>query len=81
VAGPRERGLARDARIRLTSGGFSGSGGVLEQNVNVGSSYFHSLNVRVQRRPSKGLMLMGNYVFSKLKEEDTWLNDTDLPAG
>ena len=34
--------------LGYTSGGFSGSGGVLEQNLNVGSSYFHSLNVRIQ---------------------------------
>jgi hypothetical protein len=63
--------------LGYTSGGFSGSGGVLEQNLNVGSSYFHSLNVRLQRRFSKGLTLTGNYIFSKLMERDSWLNDTD----
>ena len=63
--------------LGYTNGGFTGSGGVLEQNLNVGSSYFHGLNVRLQRRLSKGLTLTGNYIFSKLMERDSWLNDTD----
>ena len=63
--------------LGYTSGGFTGSGGVMEQNLNVGSSYFHSLNVRFQRRLSGGLTVIGNYIFSKLMEQDTWLNDTD----
>lgn len=63
--------------LGYTNGGFTGSVGVLEQNLNVGSSYFHSLNVRLQRRFSKGLTLTGNYIFSKLMERMTWLNDTD----
>jgi hypothetical protein len=63
--------------LGYTSGGFSGSGGILEQNVNAGSSYFHSLNVQLRRRLSKGMTVIGNYIFSKLMEEDTWLNDTD----
>ncbi len=63
--------------LGYTNGGFTGSGGVMEQNLNVGSSYFDSLNVRLQKRLSKGLMLVGNYTFSKLMEQDTWLNDTD----
>ena len=63
--------------LGYTSGSFTGSGGVMEQNVNLGSSYFDSLNLRLQRRLSKGLTIIGNYIFSKLMEEDTWLNDTD----
>ena len=72
--------LARYPEFPLgyTSGGFSGSGGVLEQNLNVGSSYFESLNVHILKRLSTGLSITGNYIFSKLMEEDTWLNDTDL---
>jgi hypothetical protein len=57
---------------------LSGSGGILEENNNVGSSYYHSLNVHILKRLSKGLSVTGNYIFSKLMEEDTWLNDTDL---
>jgi hypothetical protein len=56
----------------------SGSAGVIEQNNNVGSSYFHSLNVRLEKRFSGGLSLIGNYIYSRLIERDSWLNDTDL---
>ena len=63
--------------IGYSSGSFNGSSGVLEQNLNIGSSYFHSLNVRVQRRLSRDLTIIGNYIYSKLIEQTTWLNDTD----
>lgn len=58
-------------------GSGSGSTGVIEQNANLGSSYFHSLNVRVEKRLSHGLSVIGNYGYSKLIERDSWLNDTD----
>jgi hypothetical protein len=58
-------------------GSASGSTGVIEQNLTIGSSYFNSLNVRVEKRLSGGLMLIGLYGFSKLIERDSWLNDTD----
>ncbi len=61
-----------------TSGGFSGSGGILEENNPAGSSYYDSLNVHILKRLSQGLSLTGNYIFSKLMEEDTWLNVLDL---
>ncbi len=72
--------LARYPEFPLgySNGGFSGSGGILEENNSVGSSYYDSLNVHVLKRLSQGLSLTGNYIFSKLMEEDTWLNDTDL---
>ncbi len=63
--------------LGYSNGGFTGSGGVMEQNLNVGSSYFHSGNVRVVKRLSGGLMIMGNYIYSKLIDQTTWLNDTD----
>lgn len=63
--------------LGYTSGAFSGSGGVMEQNLNVGASYFDSFNLRLQKRLSRGLMLTGIYTFSKLMDETTWLNDTD----
>jgi len=56
----------------------TGSTGIIEQNNNVGSSYFHSLNIRVEKRLSHGLSLIGNYIHSKLIEQDSWLSDTDL---
>jgi hypothetical protein len=60
------------------SGVWSGSTGVLAQDLDLGSSYFGSLNVRVQRRLSKGLSIIGNYIWSRLTEQDSWLNDSDL---
>jgi hypothetical protein len=59
-------------------GSGSQSTGIIEQNADLGSSFFESLNVRVEKRMSHGLSLIGNYVRSKLIEEDSWLNDTDL---
>lgn len=64
--------------LGYTSGAFTGSGGVMEQNLNVGDSYFDSMNLRLQKRLSKGLMLTGVYTFSKLMDQTTWLNDTDV---
>jgi Carboxypeptidase regulatory-like domain len=57
--------------------GWNGGSGVLEQNLNVGSSYFDSLNLRVQKRASHGLSLTFNYIYSKLIESDSWLNASD----
>jgi len=59
-----------------SASGWNGSGGVLEQNLNVGSSYFHSLNLRLQKRFSHGLSFVTNYVYSKLIEQVSWLNDS-----
>ncbi len=67
--------LARFPQFPVGSG--SGSTGVIEQNASLGSSYFESINVRLQKRFSNGLMLVGNYIHSKLIERATWLNDTD----
>jgi hypothetical protein len=60
------------------SGEGSQSTGVIEQNANLGSSFFESVNVRVEKRLSHGISLIGTYIHSKLIEEDSWLNDTDL---
>lgn len=71
--------LARYPEFPLgyTNGGFTGSGGVMEQNNPVGSSYYESLNIHILKRLSSGLSLTGNYIYSRLMDEDTWLNDTD----
>ncbi len=50
---------------------------MIEQNLTVGSSYFENSNARVEKRLSHGLSLIGVYMYSRLIEEDTWLNDTD----
>jgi hypothetical protein len=57
--------------------GWQGSGGVLEQNLNVGASFFDSLNLRLQKRFSHGISATFNYIHSRLIEETTWLNDSD----
>lgn len=51
--------------------------GVSERSDRNGNSYFHSLNVRVEKRYSHGFNLLFNYVYSKLIERTTRLNDTD----
>jgi hypothetical protein len=61
-----------------TSSGWSGSSGIIEENATLGQSFFDSLNVRVQKKLSSGLLFTGNYMFSKLIEEDTWLNPGEL---
>jgi hypothetical protein len=54
------------------------SSGITEANDDVGSSNFHSLNMRVEKRLSQGLSFIGVYSWSKLIERDSWLNNTDL---
>jgi hypothetical protein len=60
-----------------SSGGWSGSGGILEQDLDLGRSFFQSANVRIQHRFSHGLFITANYAYSKLIEQDSWLNATD----
>jgi hypothetical protein len=71
--------LARYPEFTVGDGatGFSGSGGVLEENGSIGSSYFDSLNIGIRRPLSKNLSLNVNYIKSKLIEFDSWLNDSD----
>ena len=57
--------------------GWNGSGGVLEQNRSVGSSYFNSFNMQIQERATRGLTFTLNYIYSKLIERMTWLNASD----
>ena len=60
-----------------SSGGWSGSSGVIEQNNNVGSSYFDALNIQLRKRVSSGFQISTNFIHSKLIEFDSWLNDSD----
>jgi hypothetical protein len=60
-----------------SSTGWSGGSGIVEQNLNDGRSYFDSLNVRIEKRYSHGLTLVGNYIYSRLMERVSWLNDSD----
>ena len=61
-------------------GDGSGGTGIIENNAPIGSSYYQSANLRIQRRFSSGLTMIANYSFSKLTERDSWLNfpDTQL---
>ena len=71
--------LARYPEFPVGDGstGWSGGGGVLEQNLNDGRSYFQSVNIRLQKRASHGITLVFNYIYSRLMEQVTWLNDSD----
>ena len=59
-------------------GSASGTSGIVMENNSIGSSYFQSLNVRLSKRFSSGLLLVANYIHSRLIERLTFLNDTDL---
>lgn len=48
--------------------------GVTENTLNNGGSYYHSLNVKVQKRFSRGLQFVMNYDYSRLMERITYLN-------
>jgi hypothetical protein len=58
-------------------GSGSTTSGIVDENATSGSSYFNSLDVRVEKRLSYGLSAIGNYTFSKLIEADDFLNATD----
>ncbi|MBL8210594.1 MAG: TonB-dependent receptor [Bryobacterales bacterium] len=47
------------------------------QRLNDGSSHYHAMQVRLERRFTGGLQLMGNYQWSKLLERRSRLNDQD----
>lgn len=51
--------------------------GVVAQNRNDGSSYFHALQIRAEQRFSNGFQFMANYQWSKLMEIRSRLNDLD----
>jgi hypothetical protein len=55
-----------------------GSSGVVMHDNSVGSSYYHSLNVRAQQRFAHGATLIGAFMWSKMIDATTWLNATDL---
>ena len=51
--------------------------GVLLQGNPAGSSYYESLNVRLQKRFSANLTLLNNFSFSRLTDRLAYLNDSD----
>lgn len=58
-------------------GAFPHFSGVTERGMNDGSSYFHMLQVRVEKRLSQGVQFLANYQYSKLIEKRSRLNDSD----
>jgi hypothetical protein len=58
--------------------GSGTSNGILEYGNGAGSSYFHSLDVRLQKRLTNGLTLINNFIYDKLIEKVSYLNDSDF---
>jgi hypothetical protein len=52
--------------------------GITLSGANAFSSYFESMDVRVEKRLSHGLYVLANFTYSKLIAEDNYRNDTDL---
>ena len=55
-----------------------GVNGVTLQDNPAGSSYYHSLNVRLQKRFTNGLVLLNNFSWSSMIERLSYLNDSDF---
>ena len=68
--------LAKYPQYPVGSG--SGSTGVYQYNQEAGSAFFESLNISLTKRYGTGLSLIANFIHSKLIDQDTYLNDTDL---
>lgn len=52
--------------------------GVTEASMNNGGSYYHALNVKVQKRLSKGLQFVVNFTHSRQMDSVTYLNSGSL---
>ncbi len=57
--------------------GSGSTNGVILQGANFGSSYYNSLNVRLQKRFTHGLTLINNFIYNSLIEKVSFLNDSD----
>jgi hypothetical protein len=56
---------------------FSGAAGVVGQSFTDGSSWFHALDARIEKRFSHGFLMLVNFQWSKLMEKRSRLNDPD----
>lgn len=56
---------------------FPQFGGITQQGVSEGSSYFHMFQVRFDKRFANGFQLLANYSHSRLMERRSRLNDSD----
>jgi hypothetical protein len=57
--------------------GTGTSSGVVMTANNAGSSYYESLNVRLQKRYTNGLVLLNNFVYNRMIDRLAYLNDSD----
>ena len=57
--------------------GSGTSNGVVMQAANAFGSYYHSLNVRLQKRLTHGMTLINNFIWGNVIERTSYLNDTD----
>jgi hypothetical protein len=53
------------------------SNGIVMAYSNAGSSYFQSLNVRLQKRFTNNLTLINNFIWNRLIDRLAYLNDSD----
>ncbi len=60
-----------------TAGTTGTTNGIIEQGASAGESYFHSLDIRAQKRTTAGLTFINNFVWSKQIDRVNYLNDTD----
>ncbi len=60
----------------VPTSGTPANGVVLQENP-AGSSYYHSLNVRLQKHLSANLTLLNNFIWSRLTDRIAYLNDSD----
>lgn len=56
---------------------FGGDTGVRFDADGFGGSYFHTLQVRLEKRMSRGITYMANYQWSRLIEKRSYLNPSD----
>ncbi|MCX6590104.1 MAG: carboxypeptidase regulatory-like domain-containing protein [Acidobacteria bacterium] len=56
---------------------YTGTNSVLGQAFTDGSSHFHALDARIEKRFSKGFLMLINFQYSKLLERRSRLNDLD----
>lgn len=52
--------------------------GITLQSTNAASSFFHSMDLRFEKRSSHGLMVLANFTYSKLIARDSYKNANDL---
>lgn len=56
---------------------YTGTTPINLQGTNAASSYFHSMDMRVEKRTSHGLSILANFTYSKLIARDNYKNATD----